>query len=312
MAINLSNQDTELEKAKKQLSDLSYSQPDTLIQHSACLLQTFYNFKLHLSTVEKNSVEYKLAQVSGPGFTSLQREGVPSFLIHLWLDRDYPLQSPDVTMTDLSIPDQYFQPFYNPDTLKIEYSVFYEWNKDSSLIELLQAITKVLAHTSLAWVLQITQQAQRQAPADLLPPINAIQQPYIDYTSRPNYSNGAVPYGPGVRYPNAHRFISQYMEPINHPQAKNRTDYPPKSKDSRKRGSRHNRKFRQRDRNSDSEITNVNEDQTPSVEKIQSNVGESQSTLKTTDVKLETCEGKNMYNELSLYRIPRYSSLTLI
>ena len=311
MSVNVSNQETELDKVKKCLTDLSYTDPDALIQHSISLLITFSNFKLQLSTVEKNNIEYQLAQISGPGYTSLQRDDIPPFLIHLWLDRGYPLQPPDVTLTDLAIPDQYLQPFYNPDTNKIEYSVFYEWNRDSSLTELLSAVKKVLAHTSIAWVLQITQQAQRQSPQELPHQMNAFNQPFM-YPPRPSYSNGAAPYPPPSRYPHSQRFTSHYTEheqPVYHPQAKTQrsADGTHKQRDPRKRGSRHNRKNRQREKYSDSEITKEQmqedlneldsvEKSAPSVDKVQSVAGQSQSKYKSTAdaVKREPCEGKHL------------------
>ena len=320
--MSISTQETELGKAKKFLSDLSYTQPDVLIQHSLSLLQTFSNFKLLLSTVEKNGVEYQLAQLTGPGFTSLLREDTPSFLIHLWLDRGYPLQPPDVTLTDISIPDQYLQPFYNPETFKIEYSAFYEWSEDPSLLDLLLAATKVLAHTSLAWVLQISKQ-QRHAAQDA----PAIMGPlrHTGYPQMPNYPNGASLYDPGFRYPNTQRFVSQNMESIGHPQAKNSrpTDCPAKHREPKNRGTRRNRRQKYRDRGSDSDMANFSLDPLPPVEDTQSNTVPSQSksdstttatatttttstatstikasitaTTTTTDVKIEPCEGIYIY-----------------
>ena len=84
MSVNVSNQETELDKVKKCLTDLSYTDPDALIQHSISLLITFSNFKLQLSTVEKNNIEYQLAQISGPGLhfsTERWYSSIPNTLV---------------------------------------------------------------------------------------------------------------------------------------------------------------------------------------------------------------------------------------
>ena len=219
----------DLENARKCLTELSYTNPDSVIQHSVALLQDFNAFKLQLSTIEKNSVEYQIAQLIGPGFTPLQTAGVP-YLTHLWLPKCFPVLPPDITLTDFSIQMHFLQPFYNQDTNKLHYSVFYDWNSDSNLTELLLAVNKVLSHTSIAWMHQLTQ----QTPQTFTNPNQRMNLPH-----QPIYGNGVLPHQSMNRYPVSKHVMTTPDEfgPFNYPQSK-----------SKNVGSRKGRKYRHRER----------------------------------------------------------------
>lgn len=213
----------DIDNARKCLTGLNYTNPDSVIQHSISLLQDFNAFKLQLSTIEKNSVEYEIAQLIGPGFTPLQTAGVP-YLMHLWLSKCYPLQPPEITLTDFSIPVQFLQPFYNQDTSKLHYSVFYDWNSDSNLTELLLAVNKVLSHTSIAWMHQLTQQTPQTYP-------NPNQR--TNLPPQPVYANGVPPHP----HQSTNRFpISKHVVYSAEESAKY------KNTDSRRRKHRHKHK----------------------------------------------------------------------
>ena len=235
----------DIENARKCLTELNYTNTDSVIQHSVCLLQDFNAFKLQLSTIEKNSIEYQIAQLIGPGFTPLQTAGVP-YLIHLWLPKCYPMQAPDITLTDISIPIQFLQPFYNQDTSKLHYSVFYDWNSDSNLTELLLAINKVLSHTSIAWMHQLKQQTPQAFP-------NSNQR--MNLPPQPRHNNGVLPHQPMSRFPvSKHVTTADEYEPLISPR------YKSKSLDSRKRKKqRHKEKVRDSEVGKEQLIEDMNE-----------------------------------------------------
>ena len=157
-----SEEDRAVSATRNRLMELGYLNPERVLEDAINLLTRYHSLELLSASIERKGRKDELIKLSGKFTITPPTDQFEIFgTITIWVEKNFPKESPNITFTQTNIPTSYFEPFLNVKQGTVIFSPYHRWDEhQSTLLELIQCVTLNLRQVCLGWVLSARDQEE--------------------------------------------------------------------------------------------------------------------------------------------------------